>query len=715
MRKKFIIVSLMVAVVFLLTACGSSEEPAAVSVDCPDCPECPEETDCAAPLGGTVPFEEDWAGSGHADSSAEAFRHWDEEDDGLVATSCAKCHTTAGYVDFHGGDGSEVGSIENEIVAVDVMGIQCAACHNPEVVKKDSVVMPSGLELTGLGDEARCMECHQGRESVVSVNAKILETAGVEDLADVDLDAVTEGLGFSNIHYYAAAATKYGTLAKGGYEYAGKTYDGNFAHVESFDTCIECHSPHTLEVQVDSCVMCHGEGEPATFRMEGSGVDYDGDGDLEEGIATEISGLQEALYGALQAYAADVAGTGIVYDSHTYPYFFNDIDADGEVGEEEAAYANAFASWTPRLLQAAYNYQVSLKDPGAFAHGGKYIMQLLYDSIADLDAALVAGLARDDHGHFAGSEEAFRHWDEDGEVPGSCSRCHSAEGLPLYLEEGVEISQEISNGFQCETCHGGEEWPARFPVSSVTFPSDAEIDVAEGDDAGLCMTCHQGRESGQSVADVTDGLAANSVSDSLGFINVHYFPAGASRYGSEANAGFEFGGKSYAGYFEHVAGFQSCTDCHDAHELEVKTDSCFTCHAGAEDVQDIRMSDVDYDGDGDVAEGIYGEIATLKEVLYDAMQAYASGTGGTGLIYDSHSYPYFFTDTDGDGVSAGPSEVNYGNKYATFTPNLLKATYNYQLASKDPGGFTHNGVYIVQLLIDSIQAVGGSTAGFTRP
>ncbi len=712
MRNKILIVSFLVAVALLLAACGSTGDSGA-GIDCPDCPECPE-IDCPAPLGGVVPFEADWAGSGHADSAAEAFRHWDEEDDGLVAASCAKCHSTAGYVDFHGGDGSAVGSIEGEVVAVEVMGIQCAACHNPEVVKKDSVVMPSGLELTGLGDEARCMECHQGRESVVSVNAKILETAGVEDLADVDLDAVTEGLGFSNIHYYAAAATKYGTLAKGGYEYAGKTYDGNFAHVESFDTCIECHSPHTLEVQVDSCVTCHGAGDPQDYRMEGSGVDYDGDGDLEEGIASEITGMQEALYGALQAYAANVAGTGIAYDSNAYPYFFNDTNADGVAGEDEANYGNQYASWTPRLLQAAYNYQVSLKDPGAFAHGGKYVMQLLYDSTADLDTAVAAALTRDDHGHFAGSEEAFRHWDEDGEVPASCSRCHSADGLPLYLEQGVEISQHISNGFQCETCHGGEEWPARYSVSSVTFPSGATVAVGEEDESGLCMSCHQGRSSTVSVDKATAGMSANAVSADLGFINVHYFAAGASRYGTEVQGGYEFAGKTYAGYFEHVPGFQTCTDCHDAHELEVKTDACFTCHAGAEDVYDIRITEVDFDGDGDLEEGIYNEVVTLREALYEALQAYAAGTAGAALVYDSHAYPYFFNDTDGDGES-GPGEAIYPNAYKSWTPNSLKAAYNFQYASKDPGGFAHNGEYIIQILIDSIQAVGGSTSGFTRP
>jgi len=710
MKRKVLIAFAVLLVGLLLSGCGSPADP---GVDCPDCPECPE-IDCPLPLGGDVPFEAAWAGSGHADSAAEAFRHWDEEDDGLVAADCAKCHSTAGYVDFHGGDGSEVGTIEGEVVALENLGVQCAACHNPEVVKKDSVVMPSGLELTGLGDEARCMECHQGRESMVSVNAAILETAGVEELNDVDLDAVTEGLGFRNVHYYAAAASKYGTLAKGGYEYAGKTYDGNFAHVESFDTCIECHSPHTLEVQVDSCVTCHGAGETQTYRMEGSAVDYDGDGDLEEGIATEITGLQEVLYGAMQSYSADVAGAAIAYDSQAYPYFFNDTNADGEAGEDEANYGNQYATWTPRLLQAAYNYQVSLKDPGGFAHGGKYIMQLLYDSIADLDAALAEGLNRDDHGHFQGSAEAFRHWDEDGEVPGSCSRCHSADGLPLYLEQGVEISQHISNGFQCETCHGGEEWPARFAVPSVTFPSGATVAVGEGDESGLCMSCHQGRSSTVNVDKAIAGISANQVSEDLGFINVHYFAAGASRYGTEVQGGYEFAGKTYNGYFEHVEGFTSCTDCHDAHELEVKTDTCFTCHVGVEDVKEIRNSEVDYDGDGDVEEGIYGEIATLREMLYADLQAYAASTAAAPLVHDSHAYPYFFNDSDGDGTS-GPGEAIYPNAYKSWTPSSLQAAYNYQYAAKDPGGFAHNAGYVIQLLIDSIQAVGGSTAGYTRP
>ncbi|MBS1249521.1 MAG: C-type polyheme cytochrome OmcC [Chloroflexi bacterium] len=736
MKRTFIILAILVSAILLLGACNTApaetEAVEVVETECPECPEvpeCPEAEPCPEPLVEVVPFAEAWAGSGHADSEAEAFRHWDEDDPAVVSTRCGKCHSSAGYVEH-----LETGAVTVETPAEENMGVMCVACHNEFTATKDSVIMPSGIELTGLGDESRCMECHQGRHSTVSVNESIAEAAGVEitvaeDAEDPvqaqiaaaaeaagqsDPDMVYEELGFANIHYFAAAASKYGTLAKGGYEYEGKSYDGNFAHVEEFDTCIECHSPHTLEVRADECVMCHGEGDPQDYRMKGSAVDYDGDGDMEEGIAAEITGLQEALSAELQAYAADVIGTGVLYDAHSYPYFFNDSNGDGEAAEDEINYGNKYATWTPRLLRAAYNYQVSMKDPGGFAHGGKYIIQLLADSIEDLNAEAVAELKRIDHGHFAGSEEAFRHWDDDGEVSGRCSRCHSADGLPAYLTEGIEVAQPISNGFQCETCHGGGDWPARYPVSSVTFPSGASVDVSETPDAGICMSCHQGRSSTVDVNQAVAGLAADEVSEDLGFINVHYFAAGASRYGTEAQGGYEFEGKEYVGYFEHVDGYQACTDCHDAHELEVKTDDCFTCHAGVESLEDIRKSETDFDGDGDVEEGLYGEILTLSEALYPAMQVYANDVVGTGILYDSHSYPYFFTDTNGNGES-DPGEAIYPNKYATWTPELLEAAYNYQYAQKDPGGFAHNGMYIIQLLIDGIEAVGGDVTSYTRP
>ncbi len=700
----------------LLGACSTSETPSPVIIK--ETVEVLVEVPAEGVPMITVPFEEQWADSGHNDASAEAFTHWDEDDPAIVPASCARCHTSTGYLDYIGADGTEANMTDGDHAVGQV--IECVTCHNDVTRVMDSVVMPSGIEITGLGDEARCMQCHQGRTSTISVNADI-EELGLDD------DEISEELGFQNIHYYAAAATKYGTEAKGGYEYDGNTYDAFFAHVEGYETCTECHDQHTLELKVDECSACHtGVASPEDLRdvrMPGSQVDFDGDSDTSEGIYYELEGVREKLYEAIQAYAAE-AGLPIVYDSQSYPYFFIDGDADGEVGDGEAIYPNKYNAWSPRLLKAAYNYQVSLKDPGAFAHGGKYILQLMYDSIADLNSALstpvdTAGMNRIDDGHFAGSEEAFRHWDEDGAVPASCSRCHSAAGLPLYIEQGVTIEQPVANGFQCSTCHNDLQTFSRYEVTEVEFPSGAVIDSGDPN-TNLCMNCHQGRTSTVSMNSAIGraGVGDDEVSDALRFQNIHYFAAGATRFGTEVQGGYEYDGRTYAGLFPHVEPYDSCTECHTTHGLDVKVAQCSACHTEMEgdDPQTIRKSSVDYDGDGDVEEGIYSEIATAKEALLAAMQAYAAGNAGVdAIIYDSHAYPYFFIDTDEDGVSAGPSEANYGNKYATWTPRLLRAAYNYQYAAKDPGAFAHNADYVLQLLYDALRDMGGDVGGMTRP
>jgi hypothetical protein len=662
--------------------------------------EVPAEMDRGAQVASEIVFVDQWASSGHNDVEGEAFNHWNEDDPAEVSASCAKCHSTPGYLDFLGEDGTEFGSVEN--AAPIGTTVECQACHNETTLSLTSVVFPSGIEVHGLGDESRCMQCHQGRQSTVSVNQSIADAG----LGEGDEDTVSEDLGFSNIHYYAAAATLYGTEAKGGYEYDGKAYDAKFDHVEGYDSCIDCHNPHTLEVNVEQCSMCHTDVETVedlvNVRMPGSLVDYDGDGDMEEGIMAEIQGMQELLYGAMQAYATEVTGGGIVYDAASYPYFFDDA------GER-------YASWTPRLAKAAYNYQVSQKDPGEYAHGGKYIIQLLYDSTESLNEALAEPVDlsmahRIDHGHFAGSEEAFRHWDEEGAVPGSCSRCHSAAGLPLYLEQGAEIEQATANGLNCATCHNDLTTFTLYESDSVEFPSGvtlslAEVDEENGPKANLCLNCHQGRAYGGTVDARIGELGDDEIGESLSFVNVHYFPAGSTLFGSEAQVGYQYEGNEYVGRFEHVSGFDTCVECHDAHALEVVVEDCGNCHDGVsteEDLQNIRVSETDFDGDGDVTEGMAGEVATLRDALIVAMNDYtAANEGVSPIVYDPARYPYFFDDA--------------GERYATWTPALLRAAYNYQYATKDPGGFAHNGLYVLQLLYDSLVGVGGDVTGMTRP
>jgi hypothetical protein len=554
-----------------------------------------------------------WSTSAHAQEKDEPFTHWNEE--GSIPLDCAKCHSTPGFRDYLGADGSTP-NVVNTAAPIGTT-VECAACHANEekgiLHDRTYVIFPSGTEVKGLGPEAMCMECHQGRASTKSVDDAIASSGVTSD------DQASSKLKFINVHYFAAAATQFGTVAKGGYQYAGKSYDARFAHIPGYNACQVCHSPHSLKVDLEACNTCHsGVEDPKNIRFYGSFVDYDGDGNITEGIFYEIETIKERLYSTIRAYAKDVIGKPIAYDENAYPYFFNDKNDNGVVDSDEADTSNGYKSFTARLLKASYNLHVSIKDPCSYVHNGKYIVELLYDSIEDLNLKLGNGvletrisrpsqaqawqagrrvqagrisrnpglqdgrslienpavssgnphfsqfapapghgLVRTDEGHFDGSSEVWRHWDADGAVPATCAKCHSAEGLPYLLQNAkIDKAMPISNGLLCMTCHTSP--PRTRFVGPVKFPYGVSEDL--GDASNLCLNCHQGRASKKSV----DQTIASGPAP-YGLVSIHYYASAASFFGSEVHGGYEFSGKTYAGrniYTNHSGLFTDCVECH---------------------------------------------------------------------------------------------------------------------------------------------------------
>jgi hypothetical protein len=251
------------------------------------------------------------------------------------------------------------------------------------------------------------------------------------------------------------------------------------------------------------------------------------------------------------------------------------------------------------------------------------------------------------------------------------------------------------------------------------MPSGARISFGEGDENNVCLNCHQGRESTVSVNNAINRAAVgdDEATDALTFRNVHYFAAGASLFGTEAKGAYEFADKEYNGRFLHGEDMETCTSCHNTHSLKLDIETCEECHEDVRDYEDIYLirfdgedvEPVDYDGDGDVEEPVFDELAAYEEALWNAIYTYTAETVGTPIAYDSHAYPYWFIDSNGNGTT-DPDEANYGNQYVTWTPNLLRAAYNFQFAQKDPGKFAHNADYMLQVLYDSIEAVGGADA-----
>lgn len=663
-----------------------------------------------------VPFYDRWLMSGHADSTSRAFNNWN--DDGEIRASCARCHSREGFRDYLGDDGSEAWVV-NQAAPIGSV-VDCVTCHNDTATTLETVIFPSEVRLDGLGPEARCMTCHQGRASTDQVDANI-EAAGVGD------DEVSGDLSFSNIHYYPAGATLYAGQVRGGYQYADQVYDRRFRHVPDQNDCVSCHDPHSTRVDFERCETCHAgvtDGVTARdIRMIASlNVDYDGDGDTTEGIYFELEGLTEKLYTAVQRYASGVAGQPICYSPDANPNWFNSSNGAAQpCTEDEAVRENAFASWTPRLVRAAYNYQLAQKDRSAYVHNARYITKLLHDSIQDLNTQIsepvdMSAADRNAPGHFNGASRAARNWDDNEAVSASCSACHSgAPGYRFAVEFGVGIEvPETANGLECYTCHENfEDTYDTLEVTATTYPGGQTVEHGGFDN--MCATCHSGRQSKATI----DGAIA---SGNLGFKNVHYYPAAGVRNGSETSVGYEYEGKTYAGSLVHVSRTQ-CTGCHDPvasnHTFKIEDvwqNTCQHCHADNAGPREVRVNRTeDYDGDGNANEPLADELGGLNEQLLAAIRT-ASAEGGAPTICYGSAYPYWFVDNGGstDGICA-PEDQTYPNGYADWTPALMKAAHNYQFNAKDPGGYIHNFDYLAQLVIDSIEDLGGPIDGVIRP
>jgi hypothetical protein len=373
-QARWLLLICLLGTVTILTACSAPATP----TPCPTA-ECPQVI-CPKP----VAYEDLWAESAHADQKAEAFTHWNEDDPQEIPAECAQCHSRPGFIDYLGLDDTKSGSVEN--AAAIGTTVTCYVCHNEAALILESVVFPSGTRIRGLGPEARCISCHRGRASTDLVDDAISEFDLISE------DSPNPELEFLNSHSISGA-TPFGADVQGAYQYSEKTYQGRFVRGEEFFDCLRCHDQHSLELKIETCGECHTyDGtEPKEIRVDTT--DFDGDGNMDEGIAFEIEAIQEILLAELESYAINVTDTQLVYAADMYPYFFIDINSDGIADADEAIFENRFNAWTARLLRAAYNYNYVLHDPGAYAHNSDYTLQILYDSLEDIGGD-VTGLAR---------------------------------------------------------------------------------------------------------------------------------------------------------------------------------------------------------------------------------------------------------------------------------------------------------------------------------
>ncbi len=293
-------------------------------------------------------------------------------------------------------------------------------------------------------------------------------------------------------------------------------------------------------------------------------------------------------------------------------------------------------------------------------------------------------------GHFNREGKAFHYWDKEKEIPVPCARCHGSTGVAQYLKEGKTPPQpQTKTAFACTNCHADLGTFARNRAEKVTFPSGKTVDSGNND-TNLCMTCHQGLEAGANVDKVIAGMAPDTPDPKLRFVHVHYFPAGAMKFGTEAKVGYEYQGKTYAGRWNHIPALNNCTGCHDPHSGELQEEKCGQCHRDRRGGEEKAHAVDEY-----------------KKDLYAAIQQYARNVGGSAIGFSPEAYPYWYTDANGN-AKIDADEVRPDNIYKAYTPRLMQATFNYTMALRDPGAGYHNGRYALQLLYDSLESLAQS-------
>lgn len=399
------------------------------------------------------------------------------------------------------------------------------------------------------------------------------------------------------------------------------------------------------------------------------------------------------------------------------------------------------------------------------AHAGKLLTQKINASTglsgtAQVDAVMKAGVNEI-------SGPAWSHYDWDSSSRASCQRCHTSTGASNFMKNpsvintttnawisGYDPSQTFVAGnttrnsalnsfthlagwsrnnstgavtssgqnelLYCWGCHekagNGKLYSpgARTETYNVATTGDTPATIAYPDVAGsnVCMTCHLGREVGDTIKNDSDADGVRS------FVNSHYLAAGGQLFGK---SGYTYTGKDYTNpsYFQHdkigtasAPGTGSngpCIGCHmssaNKHKFTnvstsggvitaITSTLCATCHTGAYALSAAILE-------------------TEAEEYNASLDALAAALAAKGIHFYKGANPYFFTAP----YVVGGTNTSYTNWAGSWGINSWKdtmgAAFNLNLLAHDPGGYAHNRIYVKRLVWDSIDFIIDGTIGNT--
>lgn len=624
--------------------------------------------------------------------------------------------------------------------------VRCAMCHNGFTVLNGKVApLSSSLNFQNgnhanpfsaeEAHEAKCARCHSHEGAILygkdgfTGDASILNNSSYQPVLARDPETFnTIKCGTCHEHGGNIRQTKTRDTA-------GNivTWDPNGNKVtDQFDLCTSCHSMSTNEGKLI--------GSGAILQVYTSNS-------LTSG-ATGFKNVSTAAYYHNTRWFRTLPSTH--YDQPASRTTASGTIIEGYVIRKNTTvnpnpcydcHGHEFKANTRALVDRPERGSTVFTDWAQSAHAGKIMQAKLgaaagKSGTAQVDAVMTAGV-RDTSSKNSGW--GHYNWD-DTASRGTCQRCHTATGASNFMKSpstydttgngnsfnhlsgwnktGGSPQQELLYCWGCHSNPGAAKLykpGARTETYAAATAGSPPATVSYPDIQGsnVCMTCHVGREIGQTIKNDIDADGVR------GFINSHYLTAGAQLFGQ---SGYTYAGRNYTApvFFAHnkigtaaAPGTGSngpCVGCHmstpnkhkftnvssSASGLTITSTACATCHTGGRALTGASL-------------------ATEEEEYQAALTALDATLQSKNIFFFKDANPYFFTAPYVSG-GTNTSYTNWAGPYGvTVWRDVMGAAFNLNLLAHDPGGYAHNRFYAKRLIWDSIDFIDNGVLDNTVP
>ena len=614
--------------------------------------------------------------------------------DGLAAVGCENCHGA-------GGDHYGVGPIPIAEPGIE----QCAACHDqlpdshlghhPEANFIGTNFVASKHYTASVRNEAVCSRCHTdlGGRLYKDVTTKTQLEASVLPVAS---DEPVQCRTCHNPHN------------AGGLLFEEVEDHGHVVASGEYATCTSCHMSDSDTPENEEW-MYH---EDAYYR-----------------IITDTHYDDPATTDIIEGYVVDPLSERACRGCHDV-HAVEEIRAD----DDSSSFSNTINDQWARSGHAGAIGDIKL-ETAEYYDGALGLNRTIEQSVAIKEAATDAA--------------AWAHYDWDAKDRRDCQRCHTATGAANFLSNptsydstandfshlvgwAVDAEDNVTSSGQnellyCWGCHsnnnGGLNNPGAFTVEyTVDSVNPTLPDLGK---TNTCVPCHTGRGNMDSLGSSEDPFATAPATSAT---KTHYLNGAATLFAADLHPGYEYQGLSYEppSYFAHDSiglnldspetGTGPCVSCHmesaEGHTFEVvqldaseniialKSNVCVECHSGAHGAALVSVDTV-IDGVTHTAADAAAFLEEEAAGYHEALELLQHQLATHGTLFAA-SYPYFFNDTNSNGI-LDADEMNRSNGFTAWeNAGHLGAAHNFNYLHHEPGAYAHNRYYTKRLIFDSI-------------